>query len=76
MAKHYQCNHCNGLFPAKDVEVNHLTPVIPVDGFDSWDEVINRMFCEKDGFEVLCKPCHKAVTQKENKERRECKKNK
>lgn len=70
MAKHYKCNRCKGEFPSKEVEVNHIIPVIPVTGFVSWDDVINRMFCEKDGFEVLCKPCHRLVTTKENEERR------
>lgn len=66
MAKHYQCNCCKNAFPAKDVQVNHIVPVVPVDGFDSWDAVIARMYCEKDGLEVLCIPCHKQVTQEEN----------
>lgn len=70
MAKHYKCNACKDDFPAKDVEVNHILPIVPVSGFDSWDGVISRMFCEKDGLEVLCKPCHKEVTQSENKERK------
>lgn len=70
MAKHYKCNRCLGAFPAKDVEVNHIVPVVPVDGFDSWDNVISRLFCEKDGLEVVCKPCHRSVTDEENKSRR------
>lgn len=66
MAKHYQCNSCKNAFPAKDVQVNHIVPVVPVGGFDSWDAVIARMYCEKDGLEVLCVPCHRIVTQEEN----------
>lgn len=66
MAKHFECNSCHEQFPQKDVEVNHIIPVIPVEGFDSWDNTIERLFCEKDGLEVLCKPCHKAVTAEEN----------
>lgn len=70
MAKHYECNQCKGHFPAKDVEVNHILPVVPVEGFTSWDLIIERMFCEKDGLEVVCKPCHKEITKKENEERK------
>lgn len=73
MAKHYQCNCCKNAFPAKDVQVNHITPVVPVDGFDSWDAVIARMYCEKDGLEVLCIPCHKGVTLRENNDRKKAK---
>lgn len=70
MAKHYKCNQCKGEFPSKEVEVNHILPVIPVTGFTSWDSVIERMFCEKEGFEVVCKPCHKSITKQENEERK------
>lgn len=70
-AKHYECAMCVGHFPQKDVQVNHKEPVIPTSGFTSWDEVIERLFCEKEGLEVLCKPCHKAITALENKERKE-----
>ncbi len=69
MAKHYKCNQCKNDFPAKEVEVNHIVPVVPTSGFTTWDEVIERMFCEKNGLEVVCKPCHKAITKEENKER-------
>lgn len=69
-AMHYICNCCKEELPRKEVEVNHISPVIPVTGFDSWDAVIERLFCEKEGLEVLCKPCHKIITKKENDERK------
>ena len=74
LAKHFKCASCSSLFPQKDVEVNHKQSVVPVEGFTSWDEVINRMFCEKDGLEVLCKTCHKQRTQEENQLRKQFKK--
>lgn len=70
LAKFYLCAKCRNEFVAKDVEVNHIEPVIPITGFDSWDDTINRLFCEKDKLEVLCKPCHKSLTQQENSERK------
>lgn len=70
MAKHYRCNRCQGEFPAKDVQVNHIIPVVPIEGFISWDDTIKRMFCEKDKLEVLCIPCHKIITKQENEERK------
>lgn len=70
LAEHYKCNRCKDSFPAKEIEVNHIVPVVPVEGFSTWDEVIRRMYCEKDGLETLCKPCHKEITAKENEERR------
>lgn len=70
LAEHYLCAACKGAFPLKEVEVNHIVPVIPLSGFDSWDGTIKRMFCEKEGLEVLCKPCHKEITKKENDARK------
>lgn len=70
MAKHYQCNCCKGEFPLKEVQVNHIEPVVPVEGFTTWDDIIYRMFCEQDGLEVLCVPCHKERTADENQQRK------
>lgn len=70
LAKHYLCASCSGEFPAKRVEVNHKIPVIPVSGFDSWDGVIDRLFCEDSGLEVVCKACHRSITKEENESRK------
>lgn len=69
-AEHYLCAACREAFPLKEVQVNHIVPVVPVSGFDSWDATIKRLFCEKEGMEVLCIPCHKSVTLKENEQRK------
>lgn len=46
--------------------VDHIIPVVdPVEGFVSWDELIKRLFCEEDGFQILCHECHKRKTQDE-----------
>lgn len=70
LAKFYTCNGCKQIFPAKDVEVNHKIPVVPTEGFDNWDNVIKRMYCEKEGLETLCKPCHRSTTKRESEERK------
>lgn len=76
LAEHYECANCNGLFPAKLVVVDHIEPVVPISGFNTWDEVISRMFCPVSGLQVLCKPCHKIKTKEENDLRRANTKNK
>ena len=66
MAQHYECNSCKKEFPAKDVQVDHIIPIIdPVIGFTTWDDVISRMFCEIDNLQVLCKTCHDVKTTAE-----------
>lgn len=76
MAEHYECAKCQELFPAKEVQVDHKIAVIPETGFTTWDDVIERMFCDSDGLQVLCKTCHSIKTKEENRARRETKKNK
>jgi len=65
-AKHYLCKSCMGYFPAKDVQVDHIEPIIdPSKGFTNWGDVINSMYCEKEKLQVLCTDCHKAKTAQE-----------
>lgn len=75
VAEHYECAECHGLFPLKDVAVDHIEPVVPVTGFVSWDDVIHKMYCNSDSLQVLCSPCHKIKSKKESEERKLHKKN-
>ena len=46
--------------------VDHTAPIIdPATGFVSWDETIERMFCELDNLKFLCIGCHAEKTQEE-----------
>lgn len=68
---HYKCAACANLFKAADVQVDHIDPVVSVEkGFEGWDVYIERMFCEADGYQVLCKPCHSIKTANERKARK------
>ena len=50
----------------RNVFVDHINPVVnPAWGFLSWDDYIESMFCEEDGFQVLCDQCHKIKTSEE-----------
>jgi len=69
--KLHKCAHCLGLFPQSGVQADHKIPVVGPEGFQSWDVYIERLFCEADGFEILCKKCHAKVTKEEQDERRE-----
>jgi len=79
IAEHYECSLCHCEFPASGIQIDHISPVIdPVVGFISWDRVIKRMFCEADGYQALCKMCHKKkttaerLTAKERKQNAKC----
>lgn len=76
IAEHYECAHCHNQFPAKEIQVDHINPVIdPSVGFVSWDEVIKRMFCEVEGYQVLCKACHLVKSNAEKRQAKERKDN-
>lgn len=63
---HSTCASCGGIFPETTCSVDHIEPVVdPNKGFTSWDDVIERLFCEEDGLQVLCKECHDIKTNKE-----------
>ena len=69
-AKHYACAECKAYFPAKDVQVDHINPIVPTGGFTTWDDLIENLFCEADQMQCLCKPCHKIKTKQENTTRK------
>ena len=68
LAQHFECASCRGAFPAKDVNVDHIEPVVdPQTGFVSWDVYIERLYCEKENFQILCRDCHSEKSKKEKK---------
>lgn len=72
VGNHYRCNGCKGVFPSSEVQADHINPVIdPLVGFTTWDSVIERMFCETEGFQILCKPCHNNKSSAEKRQAKE-----
>ena len=60
---HSKCACCCDLVPETTASVDHIHPVVdPAVGFVNFDVYIERMYCEADGFQVLCKPCHDEKT--------------
>ncbi len=59
------CERCKKWYPESDIEVDHI---INCGGITSIDKVapwIIKAFVEVDGYQRLCKICHKQKTQKE-----------
>lgn len=70
VAQHYRCAKCKQEFTSKDMEVDHIKPVVsPTKGFVSWDSFIENLFCEADNLQAICKPCHKEKSKKETQKR-------
>jgi len=71
VAEHYSCYSCLNSFPAKEVQVDHIEPVVdPKVGFVDWDTFISRLFCSEENLQVLCKACHLVKTKLERNERK------
>lgn len=70
IAQHYKCASCSNEFTSKDIEVDHIKPVVPETGFVSWDDVIKNLFCGEDNLQVLCTSCHKKKSKEETKLRK------
>lgn len=73
----YECAHCGNLVPPtifdedkrkrmKNIFTDHIKPIIdPAVGFTTWDECIERMYCEADNLQLLCKDCHSMKSREE-----------
>jgi hypothetical protein len=66
----YTCQECRNTFPSRSVQLDHIEPVIPLDGWNGFDSFIERLFCGEEGFQVLCKECHKERTTIQNAQRK------
>lgn len=72
----WECANCSELVEKTDGAMDHITPVIDLDGFTNWDDHINTLLCGDDNFQHLCKACHYIKTQEENITRAENRKKK
>lgn len=70
IAQHFLCKECAKDFPAKDVQVDHVIPIVSSSGFTTWDSFIENLYCGKDNLQVLCVECHNKKTKKESSERK------
>jgi hypothetical protein len=68
--KTYWCNYKN-FFNHKVSKVypDHIRPMISLEGFDSWDALINRLF-DVENMQAICKAHHSEKTKEENKQRK------
>ena len=65
-AKHYLCNACKLEFTSTQVQIDHKEPI---GDWSDFNVVVEKLFCEKENLQVLCKPCHKDKTKKERQAR-------
>lgn len=71
---YHRCEKCRQL--TEEVAIDHEPPVVPLSGWDSWDNVFERMFCPSSALHKLCHKCHSKKTAEEASSRKESRKNK
>lgn len=74
-----RCSTCNKLEPSYLLQVDHVEPVIAInESLDdlTWDQLVDRLWCDEKNLKAVCKPCHKAKSKIEAAERRRIKKEK
>ncbi len=70
----YKCAMCKDNFKNKEIIIDHIDPVVSIEGFKfledgktpDWNVFITRLFCDVDGFQILCKTCSDAKTSIED----------
>ncbi len=70
----YRCAGCEDLFDSSEVQVDHISPIVNLEGFKDWNTYIPDLFCEIDNLQILCKCCHISKSNVESSIRREKKK--
>lgn len=75
----YVCAICgpDKIHTRQDIALDHIVPVVdPEKGFTTWDDFIERLFCDEDGWQVLCHEHHDEKTKQEGQVRKSNKKSK
>lgn len=73
----YKCNSCQNIVGRKEIQMDHVHPIIPTTGWVSWESYIDNLLSDnvKD-WQALCRTCHASKTDAENVERKAHRKNK
>jgi hypothetical protein len=51
------------------IEMDHISPIVPVTGWTTWDNFFDNTFCDEINYRGLCNSCHAVKTKNENSHR-------
>jgi len=61
----YQCNQCKNWFAEKNINVDHIIPAGSLNCAQDLPGFVERLFCEVDNLQCLCKNCHDIKSKKD-----------
>lgn len=61
----YQCNSCKKWYKTKEVSVDHIEPAGSLKTYQDLPRFVEKLLCEKENLQVLCKGCHDKKTKEE-----------
>ena len=65
----YKCGICSSIVDRDQIHIDHIKPVVDIEGFSTWDEYIKSLFCKLENLQAICEGCHSKKSIKENQER-------
>lgn len=73
----YLCASCQETFKRKDVQIDHVNPVVSTNGTtNDLNTYVETLFCEPENLQLLCIPCHKTKSGAEQTLRAQARKEK
>jgi len=66
----YVCANCKQAFKSDEIVVDHIVQAGSLRCYDDLPGFVERLFCEADGLQVMCEPCHHEKTQRERKQKK------
>lgn len=58
----YRCATCSGAFSGKEVSIDHIEDCGTMKDWKDVEGFVKRLFCDSDGLQILCSPCHDIKT--------------
>lgn len=55
----FQCQKCREWFIGRETNVHHKVPCGALTSYTDLPNFVERLFCEPDRLELICKTCHK-----------------
>lgn len=68
----YQCNKCKGWFADKNIQVDHIIPAGSLNCAQDLPGFVERLFCEAENLQCLCKNCHDIKSKEDKIKMKKC----